>query len=436
MRIPSLDPAIFKERRQRLADKTRHQAVVLSAMPEAIRNHDVHYAYRQDTNLFYLTGFEEPESCLIFRAGKTPESVLFVRNKDPLRETWDGFRYGPEGTEKGFLIDKAYSMDEFETVATDLLVEMDDIHYTFFKNREFDASFMRVLEKIKTRRGRSGRGIPTVHDAYPLIGEMRIKKSPVEIDWLKKACQISAEAHMEVMKATRPGVNERALAGLFLKAIMERGSPREGYGSIVASGNNATTLHYTFNDAELKAGDLLLVDAGAEYNFFSGDITRTYPVSGKFSLPQRRLYERLLIIQKNLIASLKPGVTTLKALQDRTVEDLTDLMIEEGLLRGTRKDRIADMSFKKYYPHGVGHFLGMDVHDAGFAEVDQRPRPLEPGMTFTIEPGIYVPANDENAPRELRGIGIRIEDDVLMTDSGFEVLTTAMPKDIHALERT
>lgn len=433
MRIPPYDMNVFKERRAQLALRMPGKALVLPAHPEMIRNHDVHYPFRQDSNLFYLTGYEEPESVFVFRPGRHPESVLFVRNKDIVRETWDGFRYGPEGAQQAFGIDKTYSMDQLTEVATDLLSEVDDVYYSLFRNRDFDPTFFSILERIKMRRGRSGKAVLSIHDAYPLIGEMRVKKTAVEIEWLKKACQISAEAHIEVMKATKPGVNERTLHGVFIRAVMERGAAREGYGTIVAGGANSTTLHYVFNDQELRAGDIVLVDAGAEYNYMTGDITRTYPVSEKFNLTQRRLYERVLKLQKELIAVVKPGVT-IKSLQDRTIEYLTDVMIEEGLLRGTRKDRIADMSYKKYYPHGVGHFLGMDVHDAGLSELDQKPRPLEAGMCFTIEPGFYVPANDEAAAKELRGIGIRIEDDILVTDTGCEVMTAAAPKDIHTLE--
>ena len=433
MRTPPFEMSIFKERRTQLGSRMMGRALILAAHPEVIRNHDVHYPYRQDTNFFYLTGFDEPEAVLIFRPGRHPESVLFVRNKDVVRETWDGFRYGPEATQQLFGVDKAYSIDQLGEVATDLLSEVEDVYYSLFRNREFDARFFSILERIKTRRGRSGKAVLSIHDAYPLIGEMRVRKTATEIEWLKRACQISAEAHVEVMKAAKPGVNERALHGVFIKAIMERGAAREGYGGIFATGANATTLHYVFNDQELKAGDLILVDAGAEYNYLTGDITRTYPVIEKFSLVQRRIYERILLLQKELISVVKPGVT-LKSLQDRTIEYLTDLMIEEGLLRGTRKDRIADMSYKRYYPHGVGHFLGMDVHDAGLAEIDGRPRPLESGMCFTVEPGLYIPANDETAAKELRGIGIRIEDNVLVTETGCEVMTAAAPKDIHTLE--
>ncbi len=433
MRIPTVEISYFKNRRLELAHRMTGKALVIASHPEMIRNHDVHHPYRQDTNLFYLTAFDEPESLFVFRPGRNPESVLFVRKKDLERETWDGFRYGPDAAKDLFAMDQCYTFDQIEKMVPELLNEVDDIYYSFFKNREFDSQFLKILESIKAKRGRSGKGLPAIHDATPLLGEMRVRKSKIEIEWLKRACQITAEAHVEVMKATKPGVNERTLQGVFLKAILERGATREGYGSIVAGGDAATTLHYVFNDENLKAGDLLLVDAGAEYNYFGGDITRTFPVSEKFNQPQRRLYERILKLQKELIAVVKPGVT-LRSMQDRTVEYLTDLMIEEGLLRGTRKDRIADQSFKKYYPHGVGHFLGMDVHDAGLTETDGQPRKLEASMTFTIEPGIYIPASDETAPKELRGIGIRIEDNVLVTDTGCEVMTAQAPKDIHTLE--
>jgi Xaa-Pro aminopeptidase len=433
MRTPRLNPQIFRDRRARLASLIPGAAVVLPAHPEQIRNHDVHHPYRQDTNLFYLTGFEEPEAVLVFRPGKKPETVMFVRIREPERETWDGFRYGPEGVVRHFGIEAAYPIAEFEAITSELFLESERVFYTMFQNNEFDQRLATALKMAKAKRRRSGRGILPIYDSYQLIGEMRLRKNEYEAQTLRRACQVSAEAHVAVMKATRPGMVERELHGIFLKEIMARGAAREGYTAIVAGGNNATTLHYVFNDQELKAPDLLLVDAGGEVDYYTGDITRTYPVSGKFSPVQARIYGRVLELQKQLIAMIKPGLQFSK-MQEDTLDGLIEVMLAEGLLKGNHQEIRQSGIFKKYYPHGVSHYLGSDVHDAGTIEVNGQPRVIEAGMSFTIEPGLYIPEDDLSAPAELRGIGIRIEDDILVTPDGHEVMTSGAPKEIADLE--
>ncbi len=433
MRTPQIHPKIFAERRARLAPLISNSALILPSHPEMIRNHDVHHPYRQDTNLYYLTGFEEPESILVFRPGKKPETVMFVRVRDVERETWDGFRYGPEGVVRQFGIEAAYPISEFENMTSDLLLDVDKVYYTLFKDHECDERMARTLLSTKSKRRRSGRGILPIYDSYPLIGEMRVRKTDYEIEVLRKAGHVSGKAHEAVMRATRPGLNERYLQGVFIKEIMSMGASREGYGTIVAAGPAATTLHYVFNDQPLNAGELLLIDAGAEVDYYTGDITRTYPISGKFTDVQARLYGRVLELQKHLINMVKPGLRYLD-LQETTVEGLIEIMIAEKLLKGSKDEIKSSGSYKKYYPHGVSHLLGSDVHDAGLVEVNGQSRPLESGMCLTIEPGIYIPSDDTSAPEELRGIGIRIEDDVLVTVDGHEVLTSAAPKEINDLE--
>jgi Xaa-Pro aminopeptidase len=422
-----------KKRLGALAEKAAASAVIIPAHSEHIRNHDVHYSYRQDSNLFYLTGFEEPESVLIFRPGQQPETVLFVRKKDLTRETWDGFRFGPELAKVVFKIDATYAIDDLDEKAVDLLMTVDRVYYSQFRDSWFDAHFEKLMLNVKTKRGRSGKGILPVLDAYPLVGEVRLKKTPYEVAQMRTACEITADAHIELIKKTRPGMSERELHGLFIYEVMKRGCAREGYGSIVAAGKNACTLHYVFNDESLKAGDLLLVDAGGEYNYYSADITRTWPISGKFSEPQKRLYSRVLDLQKRMIEMIRPGLI-IKDHQNAAIEGLVDIMLEEKLLKGDKKQIIEKSEFRKYYPHGLGHFLGLDVHDAGAYEIDGKSRPYEAGMFVTVEPGIYIPHDDESAPKELRGIGIRIEDDVLVTDSGVDVLTKDALKEVAELE--
>jgi Xaa-Pro aminopeptidase len=433
MRGSKVPLQILAERRARLGTLIPGAAVILPAQPEAIRNHDVHHPYRQDSGLFYLTGFEEPESVLVFRPGKKPETVMFVRPRDVERETWEGFRFGPEGVVRQFGVEAAYLISDFERVTADLLLDVDRVYYTLFQNSEFDQKMATTLLSTKAKRRRSGRGILPIHDAYPLLGELRLRKSEFELEMLRRAGEISGQAHVEVMKAVQPGVNERVLQGIFTQEILARGAAREGYGTIVATGANATTLHYVFNDEELKAGEMLLIDAGAEFNYYTGDITRTYPVNGKFSAAQGRLYAKVLELQEHLIKMGEPGLP-FSNLQESAIEGLVDIMISEKLLTGSREEIIATEKFKKYYPHGVSHYLGSDVHDAGTIELNGGPRLLEAGMVYTIEPGIYIPADDPAAPEDLRGIGIRIEDDIAVTADGFEVLTSSAPKSIADLE--
>jgi Xaa-Pro aminopeptidase len=434
MRQPIYDMSVFRERRQALASRIKGSALIIPAHPEYIRNNDVHHSYRQDSNLFYLTGFEEPESILVFRPGQTPETVLFVRPKDVVRETWDGFRYGPEGVQREFKIDKAYLLEDFDKAIVELLKPVDSIYYRFNIDEEFDLKILKILKDVRLSAGRSGRGHLSVHDSWAAVGELRLIKSAYEVGLMRKAGDIASKAHIEAMEFARPGVTERQIQGVILGSFYKQGAEREGYGSIVASGANATTLHYVFNDQPCRDGDLLLIDAGAEYQFYTSDITRTFPVSGKFTAPQKRVYERVLDIQKSLIASLKPGLA-FKTLQDTTIDFLTDVMIELKLLSGSRRELIDSLAFKKYYPHGVSHWLGMDVHDVGLYMVDGESRKIEPGMSFTIEPGLYIPADDMSAPAELRGIGIRIEDDIVITASGCENLTALCPKEISQMEK-
>ncbi len=433
MRKPIYDMGIFQARRKILGQKTKGTAVIVPAHPEHLRNNDVHYPYRQDSNLFYLTGFEEPNSVLVFRAGMSPETVLFVQPKDPSMETWTGFRYGTEGAKDNFQVDATYSIDQLEQELPKLLKDVDKIYYSLFINRIVDQAILKITEELAVAKSRANKGNLTIEDTRVLLGEMRIKKSVFEIAEIKKACAISSEAHKDVMRAVCPGVSERALQGVFIKGIMERGCAREGYGSIVATGVNATTLHYVYNDQTCRDGELLLIDAGGEYNFFTADITRVYPVNGKFTDTQKRIYQKMLTMQKDLVNEVKPGQTR-EDLQKMAINVLTDILLDEKLIKGKKDELIEKKEYFKFYPHGIGHWLGMDVHDAGTTEVSGEPRRLESGMVLTIEPGLYIPHDMPGIAEEYRGIGIRIEDDILVTESGYENLTAACPKEISELE--
>lgn len=433
-RLPTESVETFAQRRRALSRKMGGGALILSAPLESIRNHDVHHHFRQSSSLYYLTGFEEPESILVFRPGMTPETVMFVRKKDSERETWDGFRFGPEATSSLFKIDQCYPIEEFENRAVELLKGIEKLYYRQYLNREVDEQMQNILIRTSKAMGRTGMGLLPVYDAEELIGELRVIKSDSELQNLRRACQISAEVHMEAMQYVRPGMSEREINGFLIYQMMKRGAAREGYGAIVAGGNNATTLHYVFNDQPCKAGDLLLIDAGAEFNYYTGDITRTFPVTGQFTDEQAHIYEAVLKVQKQIIEMIHPGLT-FKELQETGTSLLTNAMLELGLLEGRKADIIEALEHKRYYPHGIGHWLGMDVHDAGLYFVKGQPRAIEENMCFTIEPGLYIPANDTKAPARYRGIGIRIEDNLRVTKDGCENMTSLVPKEIKDIER-
>lgn len=425
MREPKIDINLVLSRRAKLAKKIQGETLVLVSHPEFIRNNDVPYPYRQDSNFYYLTGFEEPGSVFIFRPGKSPEAVLFVQPKNEAYETWNGFRFGVKGAKSHFCVDEAYSMDQLKKLIPEFLSESKKIFYSKSLDSEVDGILQKCFEKAPGKR--------KIEALKNLLGEMRVIKSDYEIATLSKAIEISAEGHLALMKKMKPNINERELHGHFISEIMAQGAKREGYGSIMASGNNATTLHYVFNDCECKEGELFLVDAGAEYDFYTGDITRTYPVNGRFTDVQKRIYNKILYVQKQIISMIRPGFL-FENLQKKTIELLTDVMIEENLLRGTKENIIKKETYKKYYPHGVSHWLGSDVHDSGLYEIDGKSRPLEERMCFTVEPGIYIPEKDADAPKELRGIGIRIEDNILVTKEGCQVLSEKAIKEVSDIE--
>lgn len=433
MRKPTENPDIFKKRRARVIAGLKGAALLVAAHPEQIRNDDVHHQYRQDSNLYYLTGFEEPESFLLIRPGSSAETVMFVRQKNVERETWDGFRFGPEGTKKEFKIDEVYKIEDFEIKMIELLKGFDQLYYCLFKNPEADQLVQKVLTQLKRASGRTGYGLLDIKDADTFLGEYRLKKDADDLANQRKACEISAQGHVAAMKYTRPGVNERQVQAVLSNEFLMKGAGRLGYNHIIASGASATTLHYNFNDQVCKNGDLLLIDSGAEFNYYSGDITRTFPVNGKFSTAQRKVYEGVLKIQKDLIAHVKPGVY-FKDLHEMGASRLTDLMLELGLLSGRKEDVMKANQHRKYYPHGIGHWLGMDVHDAGLYFFKSEPRPIEVGMCFTIEPGLYIPIDDHSAPEEYRGIGVRIEDNIVVTANGCDVLTSGAPKEVDEIE--
>lgn len=433
---PLYNLEFFKNRRERLAKMMKStEVLVLFSTPEYFRNSDVHHNHRQDSSLFYLTGFEEAESIFIFCPGQKFESILFVQKKDPLKETWDGFLFGVEGAKEQFAMDITFENTEFVDKAPELLAHAQTVYTNCIFGSHDSERLNSVLKSVQRKKGRSGLGLMTIADSLNVLGPLRVKKTEEEIQILRKACQISSEAHRAIMKAVRPGISERELHGLFLYETMKRGAQREGYSAIVASGSHATTLHYKTNHDICQDGEFLLIDAGAEYNYMTADITRTYPVNKKFSPIQKEFYQRVLDVQKEMVAAVKPG-THFKELNEKAISLLVDQMIGLKLFKESKDEIISKRLFVKYYPHSLGHFLGMDVHDVGayYNKDLSEPIPFEEGYVLTIEPGLYVPKDDLSAPTELRGLGVRIEDNVLVTQNAFEVLTHDCPKEIEDIE--
>lgn len=422
------DLKLFVKRRQDLAQRSESSVFVIFS------GKDKHLgAFRASSSFIYLTGFEEPDACLVFRSGADPQYVLFVRDKDPVAETWEGYRYGPDEAQKIFGCDKAYSISQLESELPQLLSGSEKIYFDLGLNEEHDRLLLAGRKSAQALNRRSGLPLLPIHETKEVLGEMRVVKTPEEIEWMKEACDISVKAHREAMKSTRVGKNERQIHGQLLYHFFQGLASREGYSSIVASGENATVLHYRDNRRDMQDGDLLLIDAGAEKNYYTADITRTYPVNGKFSEAQKNLYQAVLSVQENLIPLAQPGFS-LPQLQEKAIELLTEQMVELGLLRGRPQDLIADKKYQKYYPHGIGHYLGMDVHDVGRSKEGSNPIPFQENMVITIEPGIYIPKNDSEAPKELRGLGVRIEDDVQITSKDPFVLTGGLEKSVADLE--
>lgn len=429
---PSGGMEIYKKRRAELLNKIKGGVAVLFSHPEQIRNEDVHHHYRQDSAFYYLTGFPESESVAVID-GVSNTFTLFVKKKDPLKELWTGFLYGLEGAQEHFGANKVYPIDELKSVLPDLLKNAEKVFYRMGEFRDNDEVVLSAIRSGVKSRGRTGLGDPDIADVKTLIGEMRLKKGDDEVNNLRRACDISARGHIRAMKASRPGIYEYELEAELLYEFKKGGSPRVGYGAIVASGVNATVLHYTENNCRCDDGEFVLIDAATEYGYLTSDITRTFPVNGKFSAAQKKFYQAVLTVQKNLVAMVKPGIR-FHDIHDACTEGLTDAMLDLGLLKGSRKQLIESNEYKKYFPHGTGHWLGMDVHDSGVYRIKGESRLLEPGMCFTIEPGLYVPGDDTTAPSEYRGLGVRIEDDILVTAKGHENLTQAVPKEVDALE--
>jgi Xaa-Pro aminopeptidase len=432
VKLAELSP-VYANRRRRLAQAMGSGVAVVPTAPERVRNRDSHYPYRFDSHFYYLTGFAEPEAVLVL----TPEkSILFCREKNLEREIWDGFRYGPEAARERFAFDEAHPIAKLDEEMARLLENQPALHYPIGADAEWDARAMRWLNAVRARV-RAGIAAPDrVHDVRTLVDDMRLLKDAHELDTMRRAARIAAGAHRRAMQRARPGRYEYEIEAELLYEFRRNGAQYPAYSPIVAAGANACVLHYVFNDAPLRAGDLLLIDAGCELDGYASDITRTFPVNGRFSPGQREVYEIVLAAQRAAFDAVRPGGAWNEP-HDSAVKVLAQGLLDLKLISGSLAEVLEKETYKRFYMHRTGHWLGLDVHDAGDYKRDGRWRPLAPGMVLTVEPGLYIRAEDD-IPERLRNIGIRIEDDVLVTDSGCEVITAEAPKtvaDVEALMR-
>ena len=413
-----------------------NSVAVIPAAHEATRSYDTEYKFRQDSDFMYLTGFPEPDAIAVIDPARKRPFTLYVRPRDPEMETWFGRREGVEGAVKHYGADRAFPVDKFAGDIGKLLDGHDVLYYRFAVDKTLDQQILQYLSGQRVRRLKTAYPPHTIVDPTVIIGDMRLHKTQDEIKLMQRAADISAEAHVLAMKKTRPGMNEFQVESLIEAHMRENGASGVAYNSIIGGGENATILHYVENNRPLNDGDLLLVDAGAEYQGYAADITRTFPVNGKYTQPQREVYDVVLDVQLKCVEYTKVG-NTVKGRQEYSIELLTEGMKKLGLLKGKTQDLIKKKAYMKYYMHGVGHYLGMDVHDAGRYFTDQtakNSRPFAPGMVLTVEPGLYIPPDDRSAPAKYRGIGIRIEDDVVVTEEGNINLTAKVPKDPNEIE--
>ncbi len=425
----------FSKRRKRLMDLMDDNAVaILPAAPMRMRNRDVEYHYRQDSDFYYLTGFAEHDAVAVIIPGrKQAEYILFCRERNPDMEIWTGAMAGQEGAVKDYGADDSFPIDDIDDILPGLLENKQRVYYTMGAHPDFD---QRLIGWVNRLRKQSRAGIHTPGEFVSLdhlLHDMRLIKSAAEIKAMRHAAAISAKAHCQAMKMCRPGLYEYQVEATLLQHFMDQGARDPAYGSIVGGGANGCVLHYTTNHNKLKEGDLLLIDAGAEYDYYAADITRTFPINGEYSKAQRKVYDVVLAAQYAAIDKVKPG-NHWNEPHEAAVEVITDGLLELGLLKGSKKNALAKETYKKFYMHRTGHWLGMDVHDVGDYKVEDEWRVFEPGMVLTVEPGIYISSMLKGVAEKWKDIGIRIEDDVLVTKQGHEVLTDGVPKEADEIE--
>ena len=474
--MTSEDLATFIERRRRFVEAIGEGLAIVPAAAETVRNNDVSHAFRQQSDFYFLTGFDEPDAVALFNPAHPKERfVMFVRPRDRETEIWTGHRAGVEGAVASYGADAAYPVDQLDAKLREYAIDRPSLFYRL-GNSPFDARVIRLVADLRAARARGFSPPVRIEDPSPILHELRLRRSPAELARQRRACQISRDAHAEAMRYARPGLYEYQVQAAVEFVFRSEGSPRDAYPSIVASGPNACILHYVENQRRMEDGELLLIDAGCEYGYHAADVTRTFPVGGRFSAPQRAVYEVVLRAQLASIAAARPGVPY-EAIHEASRRVIAEGLVDLGLLPRNLADSLAMHHYREFFMHGTGHWLGMDVHDVGDYRVRRRSRPLEPGMVFTVEPGIYIDPERESVtfhlreyseeevwerrlrlgmaaakrledeekakattvthpiPKEFRGIGVRIEDDMLVTADGVENLTAGTPKTVDEVER-
>ncbi|MCW2269138.1 MULTISPECIES: Xaa-Pro aminopeptidase [Pseudomonas] len=423
-----------RRRKALMAQMEPNSIAILPAAAVAIRNRDVEHVYRQDSDFQYLSGFPEPEAVIALIPGREHgEYVLFCRERNPERELWDGLRAGQEGAIRDFGADDAFPITDIDDILPGLIEGRDRVYSAMGSNPEFDRHLMEWINVIRSK-ARLGAQPPNEFVALDhLLHDMRLYKSATEVKVMREAAEISSRAHVRAMQACRAGLREYSLEAELDYEFRKGGAKMPAYGSIVAAGRNSCILHYQENDALLKDGDLVLIDAGCEIDCYASDITRTFPVSGRFSPEQKAIYELVLKAQEAAFAVIAPGKHWNHA-HEATVQVITEGLVELGLLKGKVEELIESEAYRAFYMHRAGHWLGMDVHDVGEYKVGGQWRVLEPGMALTVEPGIYIGADNQSVAKKWRGIGVRIEDDVVVTKQGCEILTSGVPKAVAEIE--
>ncbi len=407
--------------------------VIVASAPQRVRNNDAHYPYRQDSDFHYLSGFGEADAVLVLVPGRKPgETILFCRERDPERERWDGPRSGTDGAVAAFGMDDAFPIDDIDDILPGLIEGRTRVYYHFGRDSEFDLKLIGWVNRVRERVRQGARPPHEFVALSHLLHDLRLYKSRNELRLMRKSAKIAAAAHVRAMRATRPGMNEQAVEAELLHAFRSEGAV-PSYEPIVGGGANACILHYRANNAPLNDGDLLLIDAGAEVDCYASDITRTFPVNGRWSPEQRALYDIVLAAQLASIEEVRAG-RTFDAYHDAAVRRITRGLCRLGLLSGSVEKNLREHSYRRFYMHKTGHWLGLDVHDVGDYRVDGEFRVLEPGMVVTVEPGIYIAPDQKGVPARFRGIGIRIEDDVVVTRGDPDVLSKGAPKDPDAIE--
>lgn len=420
-----IDEQEYKKRRETLGKKLpKNSIATLFSAPGAVRSHDTNHPYRQNSNFYYMSGFKEENSALLFIKGKNSfKTVLFVQKKDPLLELWSGKRLGKKEAKKRFLVDKVCLIDDFKKQFKEAIRGKKRLYYDFGMKGSSVLKMLRIAKDFHIHE-----------DIAKLIQNMRLIKSPAEIQMIRESIEITTKAHLRAMRFDKEGRYEYELQAEIEHEFRKNAAYSDAYTSIVACGNSANTLHYIQNDKPLLDKELILIDAGCEHNYYASDITRTIPVNGKFTQAQKELYNLVLETQLGVIEMIKPGVMR-SELQKKAEEMLTLGMVRLGILKGDCKKLIEAKKHKKYYPHGIGHWMGIDVHDnAPYRDAKNQEIALDEGMVLTIEPGLYIDKKDKSVPKRYRGIGIRIEDDILVTKEGYENLSLAIPKSVEEIE--